>query len=220
MSSFTHETLSPHLHSPERGLLGRPSFSSQKTSDRLREAERRPSMSTTNMKPQRRSVFKEEGLDDLHHSVHHTDQKSMPTIEIEDAKEKNATIDSNLKDLEQKENVEITKKPDSPAWYSKIGKGSRPTIKSAATAPPGSFSTIPRLALIAILIAVVVPGFRYSGGKAKVNISGADAGVIMTAELVDNAGAIEGRQNSPTSVCMRWSHQGMLRIRHCLYLDS
>jgi hypothetical protein len=58
------------------------------------------------------------------------------------------------------------------------------------------------------LIAVVVPGFRY-GGEGKININGADAGVIREAELVDNASAIEGRQNSPTAVCTRWSEQSM-----------
>ncbi len=53
-----------------------------------------------------------------------------------------------------------------------------------------------------------MPGFRY-GGEDKINISGADAGVIREAELVENASAIEGRQNSPTDVCTRWSQQGM-----------
>ena len=207
MASFTHETLSPDLHGSERGGLVRPGFSSQKTSDRLREAERRPSLASTNIKPLRRSVFKEEGLDDPNSTVQNSEKKSVPAIEIEDAKGKNTTFDDILKDLDQKENVGSTTKPGNPPWYSKIGKAQRPTIKSAATAPPGSFSTIPRLALIAFLIAVVVPGFRYAGGKEKVNINGVDAGVIRTAELVENASAIEGRQNSPTSVCTRWSHQ-------------
>jgi hypothetical protein len=48
-----------------------------------------------------------------------------------------------------------------------------------------------------------------------VNISGADAGMIREAELVDNASAIEGRQNSPTSVCTRWAQQGTLKTQ-CL----
>jgi hypothetical protein len=66
------------------------------------------------------------------------------------------------------------------------------------------------VALIAFLIAAVVPGFRY-GGENKVIISGADAGAIREAELVDNASAIEGRRNSPTAICTRWSHQSMFQ---------
>ena len=80
-------------------------------------------------------------------------------------------------------------------------------IKTTATTPPGPFSSAPRVALIAFLIAVVYPGFLYSGGKDNANLSGADAGVIREPELVENASAIEGRQNSPIAVCTRWSHQ-------------
>jgi hypothetical protein len=31
--------------------------------------------------------------------------------------------------------------------------------------------------------------------------------VIRASELVENGSVIEGRQNSPTSICTRWSHQ-------------
>lgn len=208
MSSFTHESLSPQR--PERGMLGRPSFSSHKTSDRLREAERRPSLSRTNIKPLRRSVFKEEGLDDLNSSVYHATETSMPGTEIANTQGRNSTFDDILKDLDQ-ENGQDSKNSGNSPWYRKIGKGQRPLIKSAASAPPGSISTIPRIALIAFLIALVVPGFRYGGGKEKIN--GADAGVIMKAELVENGSTIEGRQNSPTAICTRWSHQSKLVVK-------
>jgi len=156
-------------------------------------------------------VFREEGLDDLSHTVHPShnsrgDSTSSSEREPEDKKRRNDTFDDILKDTEHKDSAEARGTAGRSSWYSKMAKGSRPKIKTSATAPPGSFSSIPRVALIVFLIAVVVPGFRYSTGKNKVNISGADAGVIMRAELVENGSAIEGRQDSPTETCMRWSH--------------
>jgi hypothetical protein len=212
MATFSHDTLSTRIHNPERGRQGRPSFSSTKTSDRLHDSEQRTSMPKTKIKPQRRSVFKEEGLDDLDHSVHpsHSRAQSIQAIEKENSRDDNTTFDGILRTLEQKQDAERQKR--GATWYSKI-KASRPQIKSSATAPPGSFSSFPRVALIAFLIAVVVPGFRYSNGKDKVNISGADAGVILKHELVDNGKAIEGRQNSPTSICTRWSHMSKFQAR-------
>lgn len=215
MASFSHDIVPQGP--PEGGRLGRPSFSSQKTSDRLRECERRPSITTgPKIKRQRRSVFREEGLDDLSRSVHQDgpDIDSLRSLrEVdEDAHKTESDGDNNkgvLREIRQWEQIRkegVEDGHDQP-WYSKFVKGSRPVIKSSATAPPVSFSSIPRVALIAFLIAVVVPGFRYSGGKDKVNIGGADAGVIPTAEMVDNASTIEGRADSPTSTCTRWAHQ-------------
>lgn len=162
------------------------------------------------IKPHRTSIFREEGLDDLNRTVHSIpdgDKKFLPVFEFEDVKRKHTKFDEPEEDAgEDKENSNRS----GPPWFSRLGKGSRPKIKSSATGPPGSFSSIPRVALIACLIAVVLPGFRY-GGEDKVNISGADAGVIREAELVENASAIEGRANSPTAVCTRWSHQSMLK---------
>jgi hypothetical protein len=206
MPSFTHEIGSFDIDVPERGRRGaRPSFSSQKTEDRLREGERRPSVpasTKSSKKPQRRSVFKEEGLEDLNSSVHLPPggENIIPAIRTS----KEAKFEESIGD---KENVGARKKQGHSGWYSKLR--SRPMIKTTATTPPGPFSSAPRVALIAFLIAVVYPGFLYSGGKDNANLSGADAGVIRKSELVENASAIEGRQNSPTAVCTRWSHQSM-----------
>jgi hypothetical protein len=52
--------------------------------------------------------------------------------------------------------------------------------------------------MIAMLIALVLPTFSYYNGRSRVEISGADAGVIAK------------RQNSPTDVCRRWAHQAAL----------
>lgn len=149
-------------------------------------------------------------MEDLNCSVHpsHAAERkaSVPAIEHEESRGRKTTFDQILKDLEYKDSEAPGKKARNASWYSKMA---RPKIKTSATAPPGSFSSIHRTVFIAFLIACVVPGFRYSTDKEKVNISGADAGVIMRAELVENGGALEGRQNSPTDVCTRWSHMGM-----------
>ncbi|KAF4621544.1 hypothetical protein G7Y89_g14528 [Cudoniella acicularis] len=198
-SSFTHE--------PERGRRGRPSFSSTKTADRLRECERRPSISSQKIKPQRLSIFKEEGLDDLttsiHPSHHATNPTPLPIIGTRDGPQKI----SGVSNMALKEDVGASNNEEESTWYSKLVKNPRPQIKAASAGPPGSFSTLPRAVSIVLLIAVVIPGFRYSNGEDKVNISGADAGVIKTEELVDNGSMIEGRANSPTDICTRWAHQ-------------
>lgn len=204
--SFEYDTRSPSRHSPDRGRPGRPQFSSSKTSDRLRESDRRPSSTSSTTKLPRRSVFKEEGLDDLNHSVHPSHDartSTIPAAEHEEARGRNTTFDDILKGVEVKHFEESGKTPRTSSWYSKMA---RPKIKTSATAPPGTFSSVSRTAFIVFLIACVVPGFRYSTGRDKVNISGADAGVIMTPKLVDNGSLLEGRQNSPTDVCTRWSH--------------
>ena len=214
--TFEHDIHSTQSTSPDRSRLARPTFSQTRTSDRLRECERRPSTSTSLSKP-RRSVFREEGLDDLEHSVHpshlvQNDRKRSVSVaqdgdEDSHSHDKNHTFDGILKDMEYKESNEESKKTRNSPWFSKLGK--RPRITSVASAPPGTFSTIPRTALIVCLIAVVVPGFRYSSGKDKVNISGADAGVIMRPEFVGNGNMIGGRQESSADVCTRWAGQSM-----------
>lgn len=197
MATFEYEK-------PERGRA-RPSFSSQKTIDRLRECDRRPSVvqANTKKKLQKRSVFREEGLDDLTTSVYHDLHEydfSTPSTPKEDSNEKKRKFEDPLKENEQKGN---SKKG---GWYSKLAKNPRPMVTSSATAPPGSFTSLPRVALIVCLIAIVLPGLRNSGDT-EVNMNGADAGVIREPELVDNASAIEGRADSPTSICTRWAHQ-------------
>jgi hypothetical protein len=212
MASFEHTINTPYLRESDRGRHVRPSFSSQITTDRLRECERRSSSTKpiTRIKQQRRSIFREEGLDDLNRSVYHTldiNLKPVPDAETEDTRYRNVTFDGILKDHQQEENVGVAKSQGNSTWLSKFTKASRPVVKTSTSAPSGSFSTLSRSALIVFLIAVVVPGLRYSNGKGNINISGVDAGVIRTAELVENGSTLEGRQNSPTSVCTRWSHQ-------------
>ncbi|KAL0936203.1 kelch domain-containing protein [Colletotrichum truncatum] len=81
------------------------------------------------------------------------------------------------------------------SWYSKLATGyRRPRVKTASSAPPPTVSSLQRLAMIALMIAVLLPGFNYNGGRQKVG-NGADAGVIRP------------RQASSVDVCLRWSQQ-------------
>ncbi|KAG0649978.1 Kelch repeat-containing [Hyphodiscus hymeniophilus] len=217
--SFTHDTHSTRVQT-DRGRLSRPSFSTRDTSDRLRESSRASSSSVpgSKPKPQRKSVFREEGLDDLNSSrAPHIDHEftrieEKPGARTEGKAPAKVTFDHILKDAEYKDREEVEGKK---GIFGKF-RGERPKIKTATTAPPGLFPTIPRAALIVLLICVVVPGFRYSAGGENV-IGGADAGVIRTPELVENGSVIEGRQNSPTTVCTRWSHQAA-NVNGTLYI--
>ncbi|PBP26958.1 cell wall anchored protein [Diplocarpon rosae] len=204
MASFSHELLPQGL--PERGRLGRPIFLSRNTGDRLR----RPSMfQSASSKPYRRSVFREEGLDDLSYSVH----QDGPAIDLRTSGSERAGVRDHtwreevLEESNLGENITDDGLATGQPWYLKIVKGSRPVDKSSAAAPPRPFSTVPRMALVVFFIAVVVPGFQYTGGEDNTVVTGADAGVVKTPELVDNASMIAGRKDSPTAVCTRWSHQ-------------
>ncbi|KAM0279431.1 hypothetical protein ACHAQH_004591 [Verticillium albo-atrum] len=82
------------------------------------------------------------------------------------------------------------------SWYTKLAAGyKRPRIKTVATAPPSSVSSLQRFTVIALLIAVVIPAFNYHSGQKQVDV-GVEAGVIQM------------RRTSPTEVCTRWAHQG------------
>jgi hypothetical protein len=97
-----------------------------------------------------------------------------------------------------------TTSTNSKPWYSKLVTGRRPRIKTAASAPPPTMSTFTRLSSVALLIAVVLPGFSYYNGREKVPFNGADAGVINR----NVKPLVETRADSPTDVCKRWSQQG------------
>ena len=90
-------------------------------------------------------------------------------------------------------------------WYSRWSYSkSRPRIKSASGAPPESVSGLQRVALIAMLIAVVIPAFNlHSSNKM-------EAGVAQ-------AGPISVRKTSSTDVCHRWAHQ-VADINGTLYI--
>lgn len=129
--AFSHEIIPQHANGSERGRTARPSFSSQKTADRLRECERSSSKAkVSKIKPHRTSVFKEEGLDDLRRTVHvlQDGDKSptpFPAVDDEDLKGKDVKFEVSERENEDQENG----KPRSQTWYSKLAKGPRPIIK-------------------------------------------------------------------------------------------
>ena len=197
-SSFQHD----------RGRLERPAFSTHITTDRLRESDRRsPSTkSVSNIKPQRRSVFREEGLDDLNTSIYRASEITTTSEPVqnrrseEDTKYGRVTFDEILKDVPKQEDLDAKKKERSAVWLPKMAKGSRPMIKTSASAPPGGLPVLSRFTLVVFLIALVIPGSQYIGAG-KVKVVGADA----TPTPVD----MERRALSGTSVCTRWAGQGM-----------
>lgn len=92
---------------------------------------------------------------------------------------------------------------DSKGWFTKLVAGRRPRIKTAASAPPPTMSSFTRLTSVALFVAVVIPGFSYYNGQEKVALNGADAGVIRRKP---DGPVLETRADSP-KLCKRWSHQ-------------
>jgi hypothetical protein len=174
------------------------------TSDRLSESERRlPHLSTLKApSKERRSVFKELGLDD-------EDIERIVAPEPKPASQEQGPRKLQSRKSSYRSSQSPAEEKDRP-WYSKVGfgRGQRPQIKSSTSAPPGSFATMPRVAMIAFLLAVVVPAFTSIGNNVPAE---ADAGTIFRAEMVENGSLIKGRDDTPTDVCTRWSHQSMLR---------
>ncbi|KAL2019273.1 hypothetical protein VTK56DRAFT_9817 [Thermocarpiscus australiensis] len=91
-------------------------------------------------------------------------------------------------------------------WYSRLGCGRRPRIRTISSAPPPSQFSLTRLSAIALLIAVVLPGFRIYKSGEEVSPNTADAGVIRNKPRAPGA-QLDPRAESPTNVCRRWAHQ-------------
>lgn len=197
------------VHVPFRGAPGPTS-----AADRLRRCEEADEERVGGKKIRaiRKSRFKEEGLDD----------DTIERVDVASLGEDSAIIDNGLRTRSTWSGTSTSipaspisgrkrsnEEPHDAPKATNVGKTGRPVIAISNT-PPTAFSTIPRVAFLAFLIAVVVPTFGYTRRqKNDINVmngNGADAGVIRGSELVDNGSMIEGRANSPTSICTRWSH--------------
>lgn len=99
-----------------------------------------------------------------------------------------------------------------PPWYARLPRVRRPRIRTVSSAPPPSLSTLSRVSTIALLIAVLLPGFSsYYKGRETVSPVVADAGVIRETPRTSGPvleSIVERREESPTRVCRRWAHQG------------
>ncbi|KAI1846636.1 hypothetical protein JX266_007209 [Neoarthrinium moseri] len=184
----------------------RPKFDSKLTSDRLREGSALTKIQmVSNIRKGRKSVFREVGLMDdedeyQHKSSESSDEKnfgeitglvSEPTSPIERRRDSTGDVDESRRKTR---------------WLSKLTPVKRPRIKAAASAPPPTLASLQRLSMIALLIAVVLPAISYNNGRNKVELSGADAGVIRNVPEI----ILENRADSPVDVCLRWAQQSAL----------
>lgn len=138
----------------------RPSFSSSITSDRLRESERMPPTPVISKAKTyglgssiggRKSVFKEIGLEEYRIA----NSSGLSTL-------RSASNSSSMAENDMKNNG---KESDQRPWFRRLSKPSRPAIRTSASTPPATFSSFPRVAILAFLIAIVIPGFRNRGWR-------------------------------------------------------
>ncbi|EAQ87800.1 hypothetical protein CHGG_04419 [Chaetomium globosum CBS 148.51] len=183
------------------GHPGRPRFHHRCTEDRLREGlGRPPSFSMSNkIAKERKSIFKELGLDTNQPKEFISNEKdygetkglaSPASIHAPESANRNAD-DAGRRETarrlthgEEDGRVEPQSEPASPSpsqrpWYSRLPRVRRPRIKSVSSAPP-SMSTITRLSSVALLIAVLLPGFSYYQSREETASNLAEAGVIQT----------------------------------------
>ncbi|KAJ2999209.1 hypothetical protein NUW58_g60 [Xylaria curta] len=161
----------------QRPIFERPRFNSQVTSDRLEEGSRFAAIVTSGkIRKGRKSVFREVGLEidgedteglasrrscEEHFSAtsRRLSQSAPPTYEGGSSAGKKSTQEKS-------------------GWLSKLVPDKRPQVQSAITTPPPSIAGIHKFTIIALLIVVVLPAIGYKNGRHKVEVSGADAGVI------------------------------------------
>lgn len=170
------------------------------------------------IKKGRKSIFREVGLDNEHQDQD-SDQDSArgserATSDMRSATSRRNTITSEKdihEDSEPSTSSQREAEMESPQsegkirrWYSRLSPGGRPRIKTA-NAPPPTVSSLSRLTMIALLIAVVLPGFGYNNGRRLVDVAGANAGVVRT-----RYHSLDTRADSPTQVCKRWAHHTAL----------
>ncbi|PQE25858.1 kelch domain-containing protein [Rutstroemia sp. NJR-2017a BBW] len=237
MGTFSHD-ISSTEHNSFRG--GRQTFTKGPTpaANRMREEQEKSTEQKQKDKEReqlrekvrsfRRSRFREEGLDTL--EIEKVDVKKLGLVEDTPAGEGS----SQTSKTETRESRYGNDREEDFAAGGGVGLGKggssskrimswglrRPTMSQTSNAPPSSFSSVPRFALLAFLIAVVVPGFGYKGaGTDVVNINGADAGVIREAELVENGSFIEGRADSPTgSYHFKWPDREYLEYEDLIHI--
>lgn len=202
---------------------GRPQFNSQLTSDRLREGfgmAPLPFKNGSYIRKGRTSIFTEVGLDDDYHEVACSlgkqrrvafqlstggdvepgSREDMDRGQDEDLDEArtNTLPSPGSVDQQQHHDEDFRLLPPKPKpWYAKLAhRKARPRIKTASAVPQGT--AMSRFAMLAMLVAVVLPAFSWRSGESNVELSGAGAGAVMK------------RGDSPTSVCSRWALQAAL----------
>ena len=104
-------------------------------------------------------------------------------------------------------------------WYSRAWtylSSVRPRSRSRSMIAPPSFSVLPTMTHMVMLVVVfvlVLPGVRLSipFGEVRSRGNGVAAARVPAREqewrMDEHEGRLEARDDSPTSVCLRWSHQ-------------
>lgn len=98
-------------------------------------------------------------------------------------------------------------------WYSRLTtRVRRPRIRTVSTSAPQppSLSTVTRLSTMALLIAVLLPGFSYYKRRHEASPNGgADASVTIHAAAGASSGPVlELGAEMPAAVCKRWAYPG------------
>ena len=178
-------------------------------------------------------MFKELGLEDEEINHLDTSEKPLPATPSGPShnRSKSDSIRNRLQDTQQDtqaqqklrkdrgEKVKYTPCLESleerKPWYSKLTSSRRPTIRSASSAPTG-LATLPRVAMIAFLLAIVIPGLLTKGPNGA-PADGANAGVIKARGADTGAAGVWKREDSKTDTCTRWSHQAAV-LNGTLYI--
>ena len=228
----TKRSASYHEHDIRPSSPVRPQFNSHTTSDRLREGanlQALVSKMTGRIPKGRRSVFTEIGLDDGATDTArwlaslNTHGKQPPALDQQDRPAEIAPLKTRPVTETSSLEEEVTSEADTPVQRTPIfqrqnsapaqpgytrlpGSKGRPRVKSASGSPPRAVAGLHRIAMIAMLIALVVPAFNYCSRQSAVDMSGAEAGPLL-----------RKRETSPTDVCRRWAHQAA-HVNGTLYI--
>ncbi|KAI1650414.1 uncharacterized protein F4817DRAFT_327679 [Daldinia loculata] len=188
-----------------RNETPRPRFNSLVTSDRLREGSRLPKFSmASSIRKGRRSIFKEVGL--TAEGRESQQNITSETHEESDANERIGPSSEIASPVETTSSIGQGSPRGKSKWLSKLAPSRRPRMKTTSSAPPPMITGLHRLSMIALLIAIVLPTISYNNGHKRVEVSGADAGVIRPNPSV----ILKTREDSPTDVCTRWAGQSAL----------
>ncbi|KAI0015903.1 hypothetical protein F4780DRAFT_37919 [Xylariomycetidae sp. FL0641] len=204
---MTFTKISHSLSDPggRRQAPERPPFNSSITADRLRESSKLPPLPMgSSVRKGRKSIFREIGLDEEDEGS----GRCNPSSSLDDREFADITgIGSQpAPPADRRSSVEDEASKGRTRWLSKLAPTKRSMLRPSATAPPPAITSLSRFTMIVMFIAVVLPAISFNNGRQKVEMNGADAGVIRG---VPNR-VIQSRDDSPTDVCLRWAGQSAI----------
>ena len=116
---------------------------------------------------------------------------------------------------------EATEQVSTSSWYTAGTSRLRsllwfkPAAAANSSSPPAALPSMPHVALVMVLLALVIPGIQHSitFGRLRFAGNGVDGGVLRNRADVQLA----ERDDSPTDICKRWSHQSAV-VNGTLYI--